>query len=177
MFSATRESQSYITRSLHVFHSIVSALMQGDVGQLHAAVSWTKVCALIHPKQHIDSNTRKKKKQRNVCPNLFGSNRGGKKQNKRQQKEEKKQKGKHSLTVDPEEALSTRIGAVKYFIAGTVFRLTEALMRNNWKSKASDRRQGTSRNREASVGIKTPEFFPTAASAPADRGGQFSRAK
>lgn len=57
---------------------------------------------------------------------MFGSKAGEKKKKKATRK-----KRKHSLAVDPEEALSTRIGAAEYFIAGTVFRLTEALMRNN----------------------------------------------
>lgn len=142
MFSAPhhhpRENQSYITHSLHVFHFIVSALMRGDAGRLHMTVRWTKVCVLIHPKpkQHVDSE-RPKTHRENVCPNLFGSKAGGKKKKKATRK-----KRKHSLAVDPEEALSTRIGAAEYFIAGTVFRLTEALMRNNWKSKPSDWRRG-----------------------------------
>lgn len=36
------------------------------------------------------------------------------------------------LAVDPEEAVSTRIGTVEYFIASTIFCWIEALMRNNW---------------------------------------------
>lgn len=66
-----------------------------------------------NPKQHTDSECSNA--HREICPrNLFGS------------------KEKHSAAVDPEEALSTHIGTAKYFIASTVFCLTEALMRNNW---------------------------------------------
>lgn len=53
--------------------------------------------------------------------------------------EEKKQ-----LTVDPEEAVSTRIGTAEYFIANTVFCRIEALMRNNWnQSLLTDDRDAT----------------------------------
>lgn len=48
------------------------------------------------------------------------------------------------LTVDPDEAVSTRIGTVEYFIANTIFCRTQALMRNNWnQSLPTDDRDDT----------------------------------
>lgn len=91
------------------------------------------------PKQHADSECSNA--HREICPrNLFGS------------------KEKHSAAVDPEEALSTRIGTAKYFIASTVFCLTEALMRNNWnQSPPTD--DGDDSQWGASVCIKPQSGF------------------
>lgn len=114
---------SYTVKTLHVLHFSISgqtyetsAILQSD---RFFALNWKFLFAsstpqkTTTPKQHTDSECSNA--HREICPrNLFGS------------------KEKHSAAVDPEEALSTRIGTAKYFIASTVFCLTEALMRNNW---------------------------------------------
>lgn len=65
---------------------------------------------------------------------------------------------KKQLTVDPEEAVSTRIGTVEYFIANTVFCRMEALMRNNWnQSLLTDDRDAT--QWRASFCIKPQSVF------------------
>lgn len=114
---------SYTVKTLHVLHFNISCQMH-ETSPSVWQIFRTKLKVLVRlphpktppqktPKQHTDSECSNA--HREICPrNLFGS------------------KEKHSAAVDPEEALSTRIGTAKYFIASTVFCLTEALMRNNW---------------------------------------------
>lgn len=80
--------------------------------------------------------------------------------NRKQQEEEGKKKGKHSLTVDPEEALSTHIGAVKYFIAGTVFPPNGGTNEEQLKIKAVRQTTGDESQREVFCRHKNPRVLP-----------------